>query len=386
MVTTRGNGSTYVRCTIGETSDSTAVTVDQRAVRVAIVASSLRPLGLTDDSLLITMARVDRLGNLIPDARPTWSSLNDRIVRVDEFGFVRAVSLGVAPIVGEVHGIADTIPLEVVAAYAEDLGPTLPALAFVGPSGPDATDPEATARTITADSATLDTEDQRNRIATLIIATQPQRASAQSGGGTFAVAVRALAAFVDHRADIGFGTERTSGPVFGAELGVRFGRFGLRAHGYTGKLSAGTGATEDRDILDVRAVASFTTLPWLDLEVGANFRRYTTVFNEEKWASVAVGGVGHLDALDGAFRGAVGFHVLPATNVNTLAQSPNLGIIGSAEMSYRFSRFTASVRYELERFTFPQSSGFQRVEQFSILALRLGILLGGAPPPPIRRR
>ena len=54
--------------------------------------------------------------------------------------------------------------------------------------------------------------------------------------------------------------------------------------------------------------------------------------------------------------------------------SPSLGLMAGAALVYRHRRFTAGMRYEIDRFEFPAQAGIQRAEQFAILQFSIGLL------------
>jgi hypothetical protein len=389
-ISSEGSGSAHVRCEIAWTRDSVLVVVRQRAVRIAIVESRVRPIGVERDSIALDFATIDRLGSPIFDVTPTWRSLNARIVQIDrETGMVSGVSLGTARIVAEYEGIADTLRLEVRRAAEAEAVSGLPPATVVGldQDFAPADDTEMESDFLYDEFAEADIADtgvartgpaiplEDDRITEIITAQDTTSASDEPARPptTFA----AVVGIADHRVDIGTGTEKTSGPVFGAEFDLRLTRqLTMRGQVLTGELSAGASGIEDRTLTDFGATLSYGALPWGSLEIGSGIRSYTTTISTQRWSSVSTGGRAHLTALDGLVRGHVNFAFLPLVSVSGI-QSPSLGLQAGAGLNFRRGRFTAGLRYELERFSFPARLGIQRIEQFAILRFRVGLALGG---------
>ncbi len=386
-----GNGSAYIRCEIAWTVDSVLVEVQQRPVRIAILESNVRPIGVERDSIKVDIATMDRLGAPIYDLRPTWRSLNARVVQIDrETGVASGISLGTARIVAEYEGIADTLRLEVRGAEETEAMSGLPPATILGleqqfdpADESDMGDPDFLydefAEADIADTGVARTgpaillDDPRmNEILTVqdtsVVSDEP------TGRPTTFAAVAAVA---DHRVDIGTGTEKTSGLVFGAEFNLPLARqLSVGGQVLAGELSAGATGIEDRTLTDLGLKLSYGALPWGSLELGTGIRNYTTTFSTQRWASISTGGRAHLTALNGLVLGHVSFAFLPLVSVSGI-QSPSLGLQAGAGLDFREGRFTAGLRYELERFNFPARVGIQRIEQFAILRFRVGLALGG---------
>jgi hypothetical protein len=386
-----GNGYAYIRCEIAWTVDSVLVEVRQRPVRIAIVESNVRPIGVERDSITIDIATIDRLGAPIFDVIPTWRSLNARVLQIDRAtGVVSGVSLGTARIVAEYEGFADTLRLEVRGDMEAEAVSGLPPATVLGldqefdpedeleMGDPDFLYDEFAEERIaepgiSRTGAAIPLDDPR--IAEVIAA---QDTSVVSDGPkrrptTFA----AVAAVADHRVDIGTGTEKTSGPVFGAEFDIPLtGQLSVGGQVLAGELSAGATGIEDRTVTDFGLKLGYGALPWGTLELSSGIRNYSTTFSTQRWASISTGGRAHLAALDGLVLGHVSFAFLPLVSVSGI-QSPSLGLQAGAGLDFREGRFTAGLRYELERFNFPARAGIQRIEQFAILRFRVGLALGG---------
>jgi hypothetical protein len=373
-VVAMGNGDAWVRCRIGHTVDSTAVRVEQRTTGMRIVRSSVRPVRVAD-SLVLRLARVDRMGQTVTRGTPTWRSLDPGIARVEEStGIVLAVGLGSAPVVAEFEGLVDTVEVE-VRQDLEDEPAGLPPLRVV--YGDEATTEQvvrAEEPDAGQDGPVIGVDDAR---LAALLAQQPQiQQSAEMSEPRLRFS--ALAAFGDHRLDIGFGTEQTVGPMFGAELELAIIRaIRVRAHAFYGTLSADVTGVEDRTTLEFGGVLALRTVPWLDLEVGGTIREYKSDIAKQTWSSLSTGVNVHATALDGRIRGQAGVALLPLVEVSGITESPSLGITGTAGVDYRIGGFTFGVHYDIERYTFPDRLGTQRVEQFSRVKVRVGLAVGG---------
>jgi hypothetical protein len=133
---------------------------------------------------------------------------------------------------------------------------------------------------------------------------------------------------------------------------------------------------EDRSTIELGGVIALRTLPWLDLEVGGTLREYKTDIAKQSWSSLSTGLNVHALALDGRIRGQAGIALLPLVEVSGITEAPSLGITGTAGIDYRIQGFTFGLHYDIERYTFPDRLGAQRVEQFTRIKFRVGWALG----------
>lgn len=208
-------------------------------------------------------------------------------------------------------------------------------------------------------------------IALLITLLLPGQANAQNGA-------RAALTFahVDHRVDAGFGPERSSGFVIGAELRfqARHG-FTFAAAGSAGHLAADGSDGIDRDIAQLHLGAGLVPLAWLALEAGLTVRTYSTVVARQRWT------LGRLTAearvpLSGDVVHALGrASLFPLVSVNGLPR-PDVAFETAVGLAYVRGRWAVDLRYSLERCDFPFQGAGERSEQLAALALRVG----WAPP------
>lgn len=383
VVTSVGNGSTHIRCIIDSAEDSTLVSVRQRITRVRIAPSAIRPVRLADDSIVMMLARVDRLGVPVDDVEPSWQSLNPRILRVDpRTGVATGVSLGSARIVGELEGLADTVRIDVVETLEQPETSGLPPLQTVGLDEQEETLREQSGdeRPLEGDLGPLEEDvavaEEDPRIQE-IIQGQPQDVTATAGSGIGRFQISGLVGLADHRVDIGLGTEKTDGPIFGAQIRLRPApAISLRGRVYFGSLTTSQLGVDDRDVSEFSGVLGYAALPFFDLEVGTGLRSYNTTFGTQRWGWISTGGNAHLDALNGTLRGHVSLALLPAISVSLLEETPSLGVAAGAGVSLRSGRFTAGLVYELERYEFPAQAGVERIEQFAVMRFNIGLALG----------
>jgi hypothetical protein len=80
------------------------------------------------DTFQVRMRAVNSVGNEIRDARPTWASLEPRVVSIDPLsGWARGVAPGAAKVVAQVGDITDTVDVNVVAPAGMNIAPIVAA-------------------------------------------------------------------------------------------------------------------------------------------------------------------------------------------------------------------------------------------------------------------
>ena len=127
QVTAQASGTTYLRCTDRGVADSLRIEVRQRPASAAIADKGFYTTPRTvGDSFQVRMRATDAAGNLIADARPTWASLEPRVVNIDPLtGWARGVGVGASKIVAQVGDITDTVDVSVVAGAGMNLTPVV---------------------------------------------------------------------------------------------------------------------------------------------------------------------------------------------------------------------------------------------------------------------
>jgi hypothetical protein len=375
FVTALGNGVTQVLCQVGESSGSLEVRVTQRAARVAIIAERDMWVSLEGDTLPLTLARVDSRNEPIPDAQATWASLDPDIVTVDASGVANGFALGQGRIVGELHGLADTAVIEVVAEGVATEVTRRPRIVARRPgrarAGSDVGRREGPARARGA-ATTLGARPVPDEGA---FAKLPPDASLVY---TRSLSLWTAVKHAEHRVDVGAGVEQTSGLLFGG--GIKWAlanRIELEGRGFVGKLTSDDPGVSDRTVNDLQLDVNLRALPWLTFTVGSGLRSYTTSVATQRWSSLRTGGEANLELIDGTLRAVFRGFVHPVISVSGLGQSPNLGLEAGAGMEYRSGKLMAGVYYGLERYDFPRVSGIDRREQFTTLRVRIGLDLGG---------
>ena len=122
LVTAVGNGAAAVTATAGSVSGTSAVTVDQVPVGVAIVPATVN-LGAIGDTVRVGAAFVDANGHALADAGAEWASADPAVATVDTSGLVTAVANGTAAVTataGEVSGTASVTVDQVAAKVVVD--------------------------------------------------------------------------------------------------------------------------------------------------------------------------------------------------------------------------------------------------------------------------
>lgn len=124
-ITALSSGTTYLRCADRGVADSLRIEVRQRPARAQIMDKGAFASRTASDTFQLRMRAYDATDQEIRDARPTWASLEPRIVSVDPLsGWARAVGIGTVKIVGQVGDMTDTVSIS-VAAGAGFVAPTI---------------------------------------------------------------------------------------------------------------------------------------------------------------------------------------------------------------------------------------------------------------------
>lgn len=220
----------------------------------------------------------------------------------------------------------------------------------------------------------------RNRAAVALFAAAalsvPASALAQSAlklpPGAFSV----VAASADHRVDAGFGPQRTSGPLFGAQLDLEPDErivVSLRALG--GTLNPRTPDAETRGVGEIALTTRLDVLSWFRGTVTALGRSYDGALARQHWSELSLGGEGHAPLIDGILDASLGVSLAPVVRVSG-RQGPDLAVAGLARLRHSGERLDVSLGYSLERYDFASAGGNRRVEEISMLVLRAGLRIG----------
>lgn len=378
FVTALGNGVTRVRCRVGEEEETVEVRVRQRATRIAIIADRDMRVKPQGDTLALILARVDRRGEPIPDARPSWTTLDPEVVRVDSSsGAVVGMAEGAGRVVAQLHGLADTATIQVSAETPVEAVARRPRIMArrprrAQPQGQERA-PGVAGRRGRGLGAALGA--RRWTPAEGVFAQVPADASMVfTKGVSFWTDVR----HAEHRVNVGAGVDKTAGIMFGGGIKWTIAtRLEVLAHGSVGKLTSDVPGVLDRTVNDANIDVNVGALPWLTFTLGTGLRSYVTNTSTERWTSVRAGGETRFDLMEGALRAVFRGYLLPVVSVSGLTESPNLGFEAGAGIEYRSGKLTTGLYYSLERYDFPRVGGIQRREQFTTLKFRVGLELGG---------
>jgi hypothetical protein len=400
LVKAIANGVTHLRCWEGEHNASVKVTVAQQLARVSVVADEGLALRKTGDSLHLGLARVDRLGAPVSEARPTWTSLAPEVVRVDAATGV-AVSLadsGTARVVGSADNFADTVIVEIgvksastqllsssgrsslsrarTLARANQQRNGRPSLS----AGPGGITTQSTG-TPAADPAQQQQQQQgtgigvRTAQATDSLFRDPQTGA--FGGQARNLTPTLTAGFAEYRTIGSGGLEKTSGPVFGGEFGITTrGLLSFRFNFLTGTLAKDTTTvTKDRKLVSGSFDANIALSPWLSLMAGIEARRFEDV-SVQRWIMVRAGGEANFSLGGGPLRGIARLQIVPLVNIasDLPSTSPSFGLLSALGIGYESRRVSSSLLYDIERYSFPTNTG--RKEQFGALLFRFGYKFG----------
>ncbi len=200
------------------------------------------------------------------------------------------------------------------------------------------------------------------------------RAAAQG-----AVTASGFVTLAEHRVNVGYGVERSTGALVGAVAALRIGHrleVAVRAEG--GTLNASSGGAIDRDVGEIGVQARWLVDSWLVLEAGAARRVYSTLLARQVWTTAGAGAEARLPLLESGLTGVLRASLLPVVSVNG-TQGPDVGVLAAAGISYHWPTLGVRVLYSLERYDFPRLGAVQRLEQVSALTLQFDITPGKPP-------
>jgi len=194
-----------------------------------------------------------------------------------------------------------------------------------------------------------------------------------AGVAQIAASGTALVSFAEHRVDIGYGVEKSSGLLLGAEGAVALGSrltLGIRAAG--GALSTQAVGAQDRDLGEVGIQASVVPARWLALRGGPTWRTYSTAIARQRWTMLELGAEARLDFATSPVRGVLRAGLLPVVSVEGLP-GPDVALTAAAGIEYSAGSVTGGLFYGLERYDFPDHGAGRRLEQVSTLTVRLSV-------------
>jgi hypothetical protein len=203
-------------------------------------------------------------------------------------------------------------------------------------------------------------------------------AAAQSRLTLPAGAVSVVMADADHRIDAGFGTERTTGLLFGAQLDLEPAdrmTLSLRALGGTLDAARATPGAESRGVGELALTTRIDVLPWLRGTAAAVGRSYDGALARQHWTELSLGGEGHVALIEGVVDGSIGVSLSPMVKVTDRA-GPDLAVGGTARLRHTGDRLDLALGYSLQRYDFPAAGGVRRVEEISMLVFRAGLRIG----------
>jgi len=384
------NGVTHLRCWRDDRSATVKVTMSQKVARIAITAEQGLEIARAGDTLRLGLARVDRLGSTVETARPEWASMHPEVLQVDAATgiAVGVVDSGMARVVARVDGLADTVTVE--------LGRKATPIPLLIQSSRGASSRAARTaalrRAATPTGAARRTSagpvaDRRFAGTDIGVRDVSQADSLHFQDPTAeALAVRArtlnpyaVATLADHGVSDQGGQplERSSGVMFGvgADVVTRgWIRVGIQVS--TGTLAAQTAAARDQTVTDGRIDLGVAAFPWLTLNAGVQSRIYKDI-SETRWVMVRTGGDVRFNLGNTPLSGVASLSLLPIISRGQGNTSPNFGMNTAFGVGLERGRFSASLKYFIERFGFPAQAGIAaREEQFSGLEFRLGLLFG----------
>ncbi len=149
-----------------------------------------------------------------------------------------------------------------------------------------------------------------------------------------------LMGVAEHRVDVGYGVERSSGALLGGTASLLvFHRLELAVRAEGGTVGATSYGAVDRDVAQVDVRLRGRATPWLIFEAGYARRMYSTVLARQAWTMLGAGVEGRVALLEGAIHGVARAELLPAVSVSGLP-GPT-GAADGAHPAFRRSVATA---------------------------------------------
>ncbi len=392
LVRSTGVGDAVIRCRLGGAVGTARVNVLQKLTRVAVTTDGALVIRKSGDSLALSLARVDRLNTPIPTLRTSWISLTPEQARVDPAtGVVVAlVDSGAALLVGVAGTLADTVTVGIGERAFADLQSlaarqtsrprtdrSLRTAAVRGRStagGPGAPVESRTSMNVVR-ARPITRLDEILQDSTQILGVRRPRT----------VTVSAIVSTDAHRIVASSGLEKTGGLMYGLGADVITRGF-LSFHGQftIGTLAVDTNAQTKRQTTDAFMDVGVLALPWLTFRGGVGARAYRLQFPGgapdivQRWWFIRAGADARLGLGGGPLSGVIGITLLPLSSRSTSSggqANPTIGLTSVTGLDYRSGRFSAGLRYFLDRYNFERGSAIQ-AEQFSGLLLKLGYTFG----------
>jgi hypothetical protein len=180
-------------------------------------------------------------------------------------------------------------------------------------------------------------------------------------------------AYVQHQVDIGYGDERTGGPVLGAVVTVTPTRWtNVTLSGYGGTLSPDSVNIDTRRTADFELGGSLFATPSLALQIGLRSQTYTTTLARQRWLSMMVGGQFAPEIFDGAARAVFRAGLIPVASVSGLP-APTFAVTGGAGFEFLRGPLTGGLMFSVERYDFPTTNGAPRSEQTALITIQVGV-------------
>lgn len=353
-------------------------------------ATASRTLALADTLQLIAVPKNSQ-GDPFAGKTILWKSL-DSLSEVTSDGRLVAKGIGTTRVSASVGDVTGAIALTVI---AERSAPVAAAPSTSAAQG-GATLPPATG-TRAALPATGASLNRRNNA---VSASSPRNAAIADsiirtdiiGVGsllrkpsTRSFTITPMAGFVNRREDKRSKTDDTTkvdargGLAYGARVDIQPAKvLNLRADFLMSSLSAENSLSLiAQDFAQLRGTLEIVPQSWLALQAAYDIRGFKNAIQADVWKEMRVGGELRFDFVGNTVRGVVGGAYIPSTTVNDgKSAAPDLGVGGHAGVEWNGRRFSAGVRYDMERYDFPDVGTAVHKEQFSGLLVRLGIAMG----------
>jgi hypothetical protein len=478
QVLSRANGVTYIRCTDRGIADSVRVEVRQRPVRAEIANKLSFGPRTVGDTFRVRLRAFDQANDEIPDAFPTWASLNPGVASIDPLtGLARSMSPGDTKIIAQVGDITDTLNITVQSAgmvlqggsASSDPGgvpiigeatrsatlrldlifPVVGDTSRISLTARDAmgvlisnperdvvlrssnpsvvsviSDNRVIARTtgtawIIATLGTLsdsmqvaprsqrsvaigtgtagstvkferpvyDTVAARNRNRRQLDSARAAILRSSPVGRTRDrfVSLAAVAAQTSHSARLSpTVNERRSGMLFGGSLALApHKRLVSNTEMRFGTLTGEDNIGEDMLVTEIEGQLTYWPATWFGLRGGYLRRSENTNIARQRWQYANASAVTRFSFVGGAVSTVSAISLFPWASFtghldamgNRVSPNPT-SLAGEVGMELQTRLLNAAVIYYVERFSFPELSGGERRDQFSMLRVRVGLMAG----------
>lgn len=378
-----GPGTTRIVAQVGDATDTVAVTVTgaptvgvgtdtsaANAIRQpTLVLDALYPV--VGDTVKVTFTAKDAAGAAIPNPERDIAILssNDTIIRY--IGNLRVVPRTT----GTAYIIARLSVAGVIIAESISVSPRAKAAAGATASGPTAQRPFVRPVFNTDSMVQFNQKQIRDQLKSIVDSGIGRPTSGRLLGA------EVVAAHAEHATRLSSTVaESRSGLVIGGTATLAPFRRVIATGGFrTGTLSAPSGALgEDLALTEADAQLAIWPASWFGIGGGYMLRGERTEIANAAWSAVSASLMSRGRFVGGAVSTYAAVTLFPVATFSGRQDTPEkTSMAGEAGLDLRLSVVTAGLTYYVEKFTFAaQGATGQRIDEFSMLRLKLGLKFG----------